>query len=292
MKKRIVTMLLALVLVVSLVPVAAMADGCDCDKLTVIATGAYTVQSNDNGTHSMLCNAHGAAINVLPCDATEEKACSVCGYTKPAAEPDAPECKHEYSYAPLGGGQHKKFCRLCDSMWANAVTENCALGVDGKCIYCEGGKVSEPEDPKPEESKPEETEPEETEPKECACGLGDGKHAEYIGDGKHAITCEHGKVVNTTWCTKGSDGKCTACGHVMEEEPTTPDVPEDPTTPNKPTTPSTPETPTTPAAPSTSDKGLDNVPKTGDNGSIIAITFMTVLAVFGGAYLFTTKRAF
>lgn len=118
---------------------------------------------------------------------------------------------------------------------------------------------TKPEETKPEGTKPEETKPEETKPEGCNCGLADGKKAEYIGGGKHEITCEHGKVVNTTWCTKGNDGKCIGCGRDMEEKPA---------------------------------KGLDNVPKTGDNGSIIAITFATVLAVFGGAYLFTKKRAF
>lgn len=195
MKKKIVTMLLALILVISLVPMAAMAE---CAHP---ATGLFWVSQGPSG-HIRMC----------PC------------------------------------GQYVDTSSAGAHTYANDV-----------CTLCSYPAPETPEPTQPEETKPEETQPEETKPEGCDCGLADGKKAKYIGGGKHEIACEHGKVVNTTWCTKGNDGKCIGCGHDMEEKPA---------------------------------KGLDNVPKTGDNGSIIAITFATVLAVFGGAYLFTKKRAF
>lgn len=273
MKKRTLTLLMALLLLVSLVPMAAMADEvCGC----IVPTKAVSI----DGTHHQLVCEHGKKFGApIACDLSSGT-CSASAEGCTNVKAADPECEHEYAYAP-NGGTHTKYCRLCDTEWKNAVTENCTPGVDGKCIYCEGGKVSEPEETKPEETQPEEAEPEETQPDGCTCGVADGVEAKYIGGGKHEIYCEHGKVVLTTWCAKGEDGACTGCGHKDPEE-----KPEETQPDNQPDT--KPED-----KPTTSDKDLDNVPKTGDNGSVIVYTSLTVLALFGAAaYLFSKKRAF
>lgn len=393
MKKRTLAMLLALVLVISIVPFAAMAEG----ECTHSNEDGYTVTYVGNGKHTIACEC-GKELLTTWCSKGTDGKCTGCHRdmeakpTEPSetTKPSEPEeSKHEhtksYTFNMEKTGSHYWFCNECET----SGIEDCTFK-DGECIYC--GRHSddyvEPTKPteKPTEPKPTETEPKDdctctaldayltgklksngdgthslycehgksmnnttdcedknndgkcddcggamkaetkpdtkpTEPEcehtyeyisyksnndgthtinckcgysvvkdciynngecifchynknavECDCGLADGVKATYVGGGKHEITCKHGKVVNATWCTKGEDGCCIGCGHNMEEEEVT--TPDDNTKPSTPT------------------EGLDSVPKTGDNGSIIVMGAVAVLALFGGAYVFTKKRAF
>lgn len=290
MKKRFLTMLLAVLLVASLVPMAAMAD-CNCG----LANGTRAEYAGD-GKHNILCE-HGKVVNNTYCIPDADGVCTACGHAKcdhtlknyeqtatghkvtcdcgeqykyeyctydengvckcgkvkPAATPVEPvkcDCTEGMGVGAeyVGGGKHNILCQhknVVNTTWCNDIDG------DGYCDACLNKMEAKTE-----------------EPEKCDCTEGMGVRAEYVGGGKHDIYCRHGNVVNTTWCSKGDDGKCIGCGHVMEEtEPT--------------------------EKPAVDSEGLDNVPKTGDNGSLIVVTSMTVLAaIAGAAFVFSKKKAF
>lgn len=152
---------------------------------------------------------------------------------------------------------------------------------------------------------------------EDACECGDNRsglwtYAGGNGDGTHTWYCDDCDLfVRTESCTAGDDGDCTECGYgvtaghdhwdgLVKCEPNGngthtwtcghDDCGKDLGTysceyndrdicdycmgPK-------PENPVT---------GLDNVPKTGDNGSLIAVTSLTVLAMFAAAFYITDKK--
>lgn len=255
MKKRFLTMFLAILLVVSLVPMAAMAD-CTCG----LANGDHAEYAGE-GKHNIVCE-HGKVVLTTWCNADgEDGACTACGNKKTTtpAEPVVCTCNEAMGMGAeyVGGGKHNVLCEhknVVNTTWCNDIDG------DGYCDACLNKMEAEVE-----------------KPEKCECTEGMGVKAEYVGDGKHNIICAHGNVVNTTWCSKGDDGKCIGCGHVMEET-----EPEDPNPEEKPE-----------EKPTVDSKGLDNVPKTGDNGSLIVVTSMTVLAAIAGvAFVFNKKKAF
>lgn len=232
MKKRFLTMFLAILLVVSLVPMAAMAAGLmDCTECGEQVIVNFVHQAD--GTDNVVCvNGH-----IL-----------YTGWVCQDAEGHAPKCDHVLkNYEPTESG-HKLSCDCGEK----TQEETCDFSNEG---VCKCGKI-------------------------CTCNFGIG----FVnnGNGTHSTYCEHGKHIATTECTNfDENGACVACGYTKTTEPENPDK-QNPNPEEKPE-----------EKPATDSKGLDNVPKTGDNGSLIVVTSMTVLvAIAGVAFVFNKKKAF
>ncbi len=176
MKKRTLAMLLTVLLVVSVVPVMAMAaESCEHKNLMWVPTAT--------DTHIQMCS--DCMMYVV---ATSEKphtfhdgACVVCGCPAPGeslpevtepeeTEPEAPACEHEAapgSYIRNAFESHTATCSKCGEEF----TVHCVYGQDHKCVCgntdpAYAGEETEPEETKPEVTEPEESKPEETEPEE------------------------------------------------------------------------------------------------------------------------------
>lgn len=85
MKKRTLAWLLTLVLVISLVPMAAMALTCP--------HASQSCTSNNDGTHTWTCNAATCddPVRTESCDYDEDGACKFCGYNPNEQVPDEPD---------------------------------------------------------------------------------------------------------------------------------------------------------------------------------------------------------
>ena len=341
MRKRFLTMLLALIMVVSVVPMVAMAEGTGEEHDCWDYASQFTYVNNGNGTHTVKCP-EGHEVQTADC-VWDSSSC-ICGSTKPVATHDCwdgpftyeyngngthtvkcpeghtvqtttcvwesgkcacgsekPACDHtanNWKYTNNNDGTHTVTCKDCGEV----VTANAA------CVW-ESGK--------------------------CACGSEKpacdhmGNHWEYTDnkDGTHKVTCKDcGKVVTANaacvWesgkCACGSvkpvetcdhvgvqtvvdnkDGKthktiCPKCGEVVIEKSA--HVYDTKTGKcacgaEKPTVNPTEPT-TTPSKPSNNQNDqLDNVPKTGDNGTIILMSGLLITGLFGtAAYIVCTKK--
>lgn len=133
MRKRTLAMVMALMLIVCIIPVAAMAvEGCEYGCVSGSAV------SNGDGTHNIVCE-HGKAVFTLPCDTTSGEC--YCGYKAPAqtpAEPEQPEgsqdCNCFYGYYHSNNdGTHSVICEhgnVVGGPWA------CTPDEDGVCTDC------------------------------------------------------------------------------------------------------------------------------------------------------------
>lgn len=273
MNKKFLTMLLALAMLISMVP---MAVGAECSHTHTLPDPHW------NGTHSVYCeDCKTWFINDAACSYAEGN-CTVCGAP-------APECTHvatSLQYDSNNNGTHIVFCATalggCGARLTD--TEACEYNESGMCIYCNYQKpAEEPEcdhtyvytnwtcnndgthTAKCQCGKKEETvactfEPgsdickfcgydrskvEEPEEEVCDCGIGNGEYALPVDATHHNIYCQHDKVVNGPLACTFEDGVC-VCGNKKDVE-------------NEPATPTTPTTTTTTVV----NPNLDVVPKTG-----------------------------
>lgn len=148
MKKRTLAMLLTVLLVVSVVPVMAMAaESCEHKNLMWVPTAT--------DTHIQMCS--DCMMYVV---ATSEM---------PHTFHDG-ACEHEAapgSYIRNAFESHTATCSKCGEEF----TVHCVYGQDHKCVCgntdpAYAGEETEPEETKPEVTEPEESKPEETEPEE------------------------------------------------------------------------------------------------------------------------------
>lgn len=139
MRKRTLAMVMALMLLVCIIPVAAMAAE-TCEH----GCASGTATSNGDGYHNIVCS-HGVTIWTLPCDTDRPNgACSCCGYKAPAqtpAEPEQPQqpedpvvcnCFYGYYYSN-DDGTHSVICEhgnVVGGPWA------CTPDEDGVCTDC------------------------------------------------------------------------------------------------------------------------------------------------------------
>lgn len=179
MKKRTLAMLLTLLLVVSIVPVAAMAkETCEHKHLKWVA--------KDPETHIQQCSDcwnYVVEDSVRPHTFADGK-CVVCDYPAPGetlpketepeeTEPEVTECTHVAkagTYIRNAFESHTAICEKCGEEF----TEHCVFGEDHKCV-CGNSNLSYPDATEPEETEPEETEPEETKPEETTPSQPSGK---------------------------------------------------------------------------------------------------------------------
>lgn len=175
MKKRSLAMLLTVLLVISVVPVMAMAAGsCEHKNLYWVPT--------DNDTHIQVC---GDCMVYVVADSEKphtfhDGVCVVCGYPAPGetlpeetepeeTEPEVTVCEHEAvagSYIRNAFESHTAVCSKCGEEF----TVHCVYGDDHKCVCgntdpAYAGEETEPEETEPEETKPEVTEPEDKDDK-------------------------------------------------------------------------------------------------------------------------------
>lgn len=283
MKKRTLAMLLALVLVISIVPMAAMAEEC-------AHVGPNHAVGNGDGTHNYICDSCNEPFETnVSCSYDETGFCYGCQQGKPPVK-----CEHVGVTEVIANndGTHSIKCHCgeiietdkcgyvdgeCPSCHAHAPVPGCAEGVhsgltkvvgngDGThnyvcakcgdyietvdCEYDDDGFCYGCQQGKPPVAKCDHT--------------GNNWAYEDNGNGTHKVICKDcGKVESENAECVYTNGVCRACGSKEPEQ--------------KPAT----------------DKDLDNVPKTGDNGSVIVITSMTVLSVIAGAaFVFNKKHAF
>ena len=195
-----------------------------------------TWTDNGNGTHSGTCTKCGYSVTKNHNYGTDGK-CIDCGATKPVEE-----CKHNWETAhdntyhwskctkcgeikdkakhtmtawkDNGDGTHSKTCTKCGFK----MTEKHNYGDDGKCDDCDATKPNT-ECEHDWKQKDDET----YHWKECTkCGEIKDKEKHTVkewkdnGDGTHSGPCtECGRKI-TEKHEKGTDGKCTKCGSVIE----------------------------------------------------------------------------
>ena len=75
MSKKILAMLMALAMIISMVPMSAMAE-------EVVHEHDYKAHSNNDGTHDLSCNCGLDVENVTCLDNDGDGACDSCGYQK------------------------------------------------------------------------------------------------------------------------------------------------------------------------------------------------------------------
>lgn len=229
MKKRTLAWLLTLVLVISLVPMAAMAVTCPHDS--------QSCTSNNDGTHTWTCNAATCddPVRTEPCD-YDGDICKWCYYNKSAG------CSHDTVYSDSNyDGTHHQICANPDCE-ADLGDASCDYDGDGTCKFCGYN------------------------PTNCT------HNTFYIDpnyDGTHRLTCANPNCkedLGDEDCYYDENGTCRWCEYNPNEQ--APDGEPKP----KPSS------------------GLDKVPKTGDNGTGIVITSLTVLALFAAAFHICDKK--
>ena len=101
MNNRILTMLLALAMIISVVPMTAMADEGECEH-------NYVAHSNNDGTHTLSCNCGRKVENITCLDNNGDGKCDSCGYQKYVA----PNKPHEHNYVAHSNndGTHTYSC--------------------------------------------------------------------------------------------------------------------------------------------------------------------------------------
>ena len=123
MNKKFLTMLMALAMLVSIVPMAAMAEEGHEHN--------YEAQSNHDGTHTLSCIC-GLEVENIPClDNDGDGECDSCGYVKYTK----PEDSHEHNYVAHsnGNGTHDLSCNC--GLEVKGITCLDSNG-DGKCDSC------------------------------------------------------------------------------------------------------------------------------------------------------------
>ena len=122
MKKKIFAMLLVVALVLSIVPLTALAAEATVCKCGSTEWTGY-VKSGE-GTHAIFCKQCGAmqARSELACSSMDGKVCFWCKENMPGVEPEAPEvpeepeCKHEWKGVANNGADHNVVCRDCSEV--------------------------------------------------------------------------------------------------------------------------------------------------------------------------------
>lgn len=165
MKKRTLAVLLTLLLVISIVPTAAMAKTCEHKEMVWMFSG---------DTHFLCCKNmdYIDEDSRAPHTYGANGICTVCGdpgnqtlpkETEPEeTEPEVTECHHVAkagTYIRNAFESHTAICEKCGEEF----TEHCVFGEDHKCV-CGNSNLSYPDATEPEETQPEETKPEESTP--------------------------------------------------------------------------------------------------------------------------------
>ena len=179
MDKKILAMLLALAMIISVVPMTAMAEEHECTFDVVV--------SNNNGTHTRKCNVEGCTGFTMNCgDSDGNGKCDACGYQMYVA----PEEDHEHNYVlhSNNDGTHTSSCNC-----GNEVTINCLdNNGDGKCDACGYQKYVAPEK--------------------------DHEH-NYVphsnNDGTHTSSCNCGNEVRIDCLDNDGDDFCDSCGYLL-----------------------------------------------------------------------------
>lgn len=234
--KKLLSMLMAIVLVISLVPVvAASAAGTDPHECNL---DGY--EYNGDGTHRVYCTiCKGIQTESTPC-VWESGAC-ICGSTKPA-EPACDHAGNNWGYASVDKTHHNVKCLDCGKV----VTESTPCVFDGgKCVCgnvagtsCDhtgvqdcipvdathhkvvchkcAGVLNESVDCVFENGKP------------CACGNKAPVACDHMGN--HWKYIPHGTTHHDVWCKDCdtlvtekaecvfTDGVCLACGNVKKNQ--------------------------------------------------------------------------
>lgn len=134
MKTKALSLFLALLMLVSMIPMAAMAAGSsDCDHLG----GAWT--PNGDVTHSSTCECGEYVDGPYPCQSFNGVTCYMC---KGSMTPE-PVCDHTRNdWAPNGDGTHSSACD-CGENVAGPYT--CYAGSGTTCLTCGGAVVAAPQ---------------------------------------------------------------------------------------------------------------------------------------------------
>lgn len=138
MKKRTLAVLLTLLLVISMVPMAAMAeDVCECGDSR---SYAYTYMGgNDDGTHTYYCGDCDKFVETENCTYGADGCCVNCSY-----DPNADHNHWDYvEYEPNGDGTHAATCKY-DNCGKDLGTYSCEYNNEDICDYCLGAKPENP----------------------------------------------------------------------------------------------------------------------------------------------------
>ncbi len=182
MNKKFLAMLMALVMVFSLVPVAAMAaEECEHENVIYVPT--------EPGYHDMMCTdcgyMYGFNFTCKGADGDYDGTCDKCGYQykKPAHTCTMDEV------VSISDTQHQFKCNGCGKLTSVPMNHNDGNG-DGKCDSCGYQKYTAPEE--------------------------EHEHnyvAHSNNDGTHLLTCSCGGEVTMNCADNDGDGKCDSCGY-------------------------------------------------------------------------------
>ena len=173
MNKKFLTMLMALAMLVSIVPMAAMAaEEHDCD---------YHGDSNGDGTHYLVCDCGVKVDWLFTClDSDGDGKCDSCGYQMYPGH----ECTFEAGVTSNGDGTHNVNCSCGQFVKVDCLDNN----GDGKCDSCGYQKYPG---------------------HKCTFEAGVTSN----GDGTHNVNCSCGQFVNVKCLDNNGDGKCDSCGY-------------------------------------------------------------------------------
>lgn len=144
MKKRTLAVLLTMLLVISMVPMAAMAEGtCECGYEYMYAN------YNGNGTHTWICSSCGLPVSpdetpngstTESCTAGADGDCTECGYGVTVGHDHWDE---SVKCEPNGDGTHTWYCGH-DDCGKDLGTYSCEYNNEDICDYCLGAKPENP----------------------------------------------------------------------------------------------------------------------------------------------------
>ena len=177
MNKRILAILMTLAMLISVVPMAAMAaEEHECD---------YHGVSNGNGTHYLACDCGAKVDFTFNCsDYDGDGNCDSCGYQKYPTH----TCTMN-ELISISATQHQYKC-TCGLMVGPAMNHADGNG-DGKCDSCSYGMYTAPE-----------------------TGHEHNYVAHSNNNGTHLLTCNCGLEIKDVTCLDNNgDGKCDACGY-------------------------------------------------------------------------------
>ncbi len=181
MNKKFLTMLMALAMLVSIVPMAAMAEenGCAHKNVTYVSTTP--------GYHDMMCvdceymYGYGAIFTCKQADKNYDGICDKCRYQY---KQPAHTCTFEASVTSNSDGTHNVNCSCGQFVKVDCLDNN----GDGKCDSCGYQKYPG---------------------HECTFEAGVTSN----GDGTHNVNCSCGQFVNVKCLDNNGDGKCDSCGY-------------------------------------------------------------------------------
>lgn len=159
----------------------------------------YSYFCNNDGTHRVVCSKCHETIYAAENCNLKDSVCTLC--VKGTDYVDNLDCSHdlsEYVFKSIGNGMHIKACNICGCLYHGYIGECHSATGTGTCEDCGYALTEGP----------------------CHYGVHNYSDTPVSnGNGTHAKVCTWcGDKQNMTTCHKGSDGKCTVCGGVVECE--------------------------------------------------------------------------